>query len=161
MSGHIPRVEFPPFPGFPGLPGLLPLGAVGTHVPPCTHGVGENVKKYTMIDGGQEIDIVRDSSYCTLIRDAKTNNLIALDPDGIFTLVDNDGISIRFKEHDYNPHPHPHPHPHPRHAFKKSRSKKSRSKKSRSKKSRSKKSRSKKSKKSKGTKKSKGAKKSN
>ena len=118
MSGHI---------HFPGLPGFLPqLEAVGTLVPPCTHGVGENVKKYTMIDGGQEIDIVTGTQYCTLIRDAKTNNLIALDDNGIFTLVDNDGISIRFKEHNYNPHPHPHP----RHAFKKSRSKKSRSKKS-------------------------------
>ena len=132
MSGHIPPVELPPFPGLPGLPGFLPpLEAVGTLVPPCTHGVGEDVKKYTMIDGGQEIDIVTGTHYCSLIRAAKTNNLIAPDDHGIFTLVD-DGISIRFKEHNYNPHPHPHPHP--RHAFKKSRSKKSRSKKSKGKK---------------------------
>ena len=95
-----------------------------------------------MIDRGQEIDIETGSHYCSLIRDAKTNNLIALDREDTFILVD-DGISIRFKEHNYNPHHHPHP----RHVFKKSRSKKSK--------------KSKGTKKSKGIKKSKGTKKSN
>lgn len=93
-----------------------------------------------MIDRGQEIDIETGSHYCTLISDAKTNNLINLDHEGTFILVD-DGIRIRFKEHNYNPHPHP------RHVFKKSRSKKSK--------------KSKGTKKSKGIKKSKGTKKSN
>ena len=91
-----------------------------------------------MIDRGQEIDIETGSHYCTLISDAKTNNLINLDHEGTFILVD-DGIRIRFKEHNYNPHP--------RHVYKKSRSKKSK--------------KSKGTKKSKGIKKSKGTKKSN